>query len=310
MNTTIKNLKYSLLALLLTIPVVIKAQQRANYNMYNLYQPLINPASMGSYDQFTATGLFNAQMVGFEGAPVNFVADITAPVGKTNMVFGGQILHDRIGARNKSQVSASFAYRIPINLRNYVCLGLTASVQMIDVNFNNLTQTDPNDPLIANQSYQLWSPDFRIGAYYFRDNFYAGMSVDNLFTVSYDQPNVRINKDNIHFNVHAGYNIKLNPNFNLQPSVLWRQVSGSSTQFDVNLQMKYRDTFGAGVSYRTLNTMVFQANVKLAKRFTIGYSFSMGMGIASRTEYTGHEVILMYSAFKSKKKIAIQTPHY
>jgi type IX secretion system PorP/SprF family membrane protein len=299
-----------ILPLLVLLPLMVNAQQRANYNMYNLYQPVINPASMGSYDQFTATGLFNAQMIGFDGAPVSFFADITAPIAKTNLVLGGQVIHDRIGARNRSQLSASVAYRVPINLRNYLSFGMTASVQLVDANFTNLTQTDPNDPLTMNQSYQLWSPDFRLGAYYFRDDFYAGISVDNIFTTSYDQPTVRINADNIHFNVHAGYNFKLNPCFNLQPSILWRQVSGSSTQFDVNLQMKYKDTFGVGVSYRTLNTIVLQTNVKVAKRFTIGYSFSMGMGIANRTEYTGHELILMYQAFKSKKKISIQTPHY
>jgi type IX secretion system PorP/SprF family membrane protein len=298
------------IAILISMHTISFAQQRANYNLYNLYQPIINPASMSSYDQFTATGLFNAQMVGFDGAPVNFLADITAPIAKTNAIIGGQVLHDRIGARNKTQLSASFAYRIPLNLRNYLSFGLTASVQLIDANFSGLTQTDPNDPLVLNQSYQLWSPDFRLGAYYFRDNFYAGFSVDNIFTVSYDQPSVRVNADNIHFNVHAGYNFKINPCFNLQPSIMWRQVSGSSTQFDVNLQLKYKDRFGAGISYRTLNTLAFQANIKLVNRFTIGYSFSMGMGIANRTEYTGHEVILMYQAFKSKKKIAIQTPHY
>ena len=303
--------KYQLLILCtLGMYTMSYGQQRANYNMYNIYQPVINPAAMGSYDQFTATGLFNTQMVGFDGAPISFLADLTMPVAKTNMVIGAQATHERIGARNKTQLSASFAYRIPINLRNYISLGLTASVQLLDANFNGLTQTDPNDPMVQSQSYQLWAPDFRLGAYYFRDNFYAGVSVDNIFTISYEQPTIRVNAENIHFNVHAGYNFKLTPCFNLQPSILWRQVSGSSTQFDANLQMKYKNVFGVGVSYRTLNTLVLQTNVKIAKRFTIGYSFSMGMGIASRTEYTGHEVILMYQAFKSKKKIAIQTPHY
>lgn len=285
-------------------------QQRSSYNMYNIYQPIVNPAAMGSYDQFTATGLFNTQMVGFDGAPINFLADVTAPVGKTNLIIGGQVMHDRIGARNKTQVSASFAYRIPINLRNYICLGLTASVQLTDANFSGLVQTDPNDPILLNQSYQLWSPDFRFGAYYFRDNFYAGVSVENIFTTSFDQPSVHVNSENIHFNVHTGYDIKLHPSFNLQPSVLWRQVSGSSTQLDINLQLKYKNRFGVGVSYRTINTLVLQTNVKIAGAFTMGYSFNMGMGMANRTEYTGHEVILMYNMSKSKKKVAIQTPHY
>jgi type IX secretion system PorP/SprF family membrane protein len=285
-------------------------QQRSNYNMYNLYQPIVNPAAMGSYDQVTAVGLFNAQMIGFNGAPINFLADVTIPIAKTNAIVGGQVMHDRVGARNKTQVSASFAYRVPINLRNYLSFGITATVQLVNANFSELAQADPNDPLIQNQSYQVWSPDFRLGAYYFRDNFYAGFSVDNIFTASYNEPTVRVNTNDIHFNLHTGYNFKLSPCFNLQPSILWRQVSGSSTQFDANLQLKYNDVFGVGLSYRTVNTFLFQTNVKIAKRFTIGYSFSMGMGIANRTEYTGHEVVLMYQVFNPKKKIAVQTPHY
>ncbi len=298
------------IAFCMTTTVVMNAQQRANYNMYNIYQPIINPAAMGSYDQFTTAGLFNAQMVGFDGAPVNFLVDITAPIGKTNAVIGGGVMHDRIGARNKTQISASFAYRIPINLRNYISLGMSGSVNLIDNNLSNLIQTDPNDPLVSNQSYQLWSPDFKIGAYYFRDKFYAGFSVDNIFTVSYEQPNVRINKDNIHFNVAAGYTFKLNPCFDLQPSVMWRQVSGSSTQFDANLRVNYKNCFTVGLSYRTVNTLVFQTSVRFAKGFTMAYSFNMGMGMANRTEYTGHEVMVMYQFFKAKKKIAVQTPHY
>lgn len=300
----------TLIAFLIVTHTISNAQQRANYNMYNLYQPIINPAAMGSYDQFTAVGLFNAQMIGFDGAPINFLFDVTAPIGKANAIIGGQIMHDRIGARNKTQLSGSFAYRIPINLRNYISLGMTASVQMIDNSFSGLIQTDPNDPLISNQSYQLWSPDFKLGAYYFRDNFYAGFSVDNIFTVSYEQPSVRVNKDNIHFNVAAGYTFKLNPCFDLQPSIMWRQVSGSSSQFDGNLKLLYKNCFSVGLSYRTINTLVFQTSVRFAKSFTMGYSFNMGMGMANRTEYTGHEVALMYQLNKSKKKIAVQTPHY
>lgn len=296
-------------ALLIGTCFSIHAQQRSSYNMYNIYQPIVNPAAMGSYDQFTATSMFNAQMIGFDGAPVNFLADVTAPIAKTNLVIGGQVSHDRIGARNRTQISTSFAYRIPIDLRNYISLGLTTSVQVNEANFDGLVM-DPNDPMIASQTYQIWSPDFRFGAYYFRDNFYAGVSVENIFTTSFEQQSARIDANNIHFNVHAGYSFKLSPSFNLQPSVFWRQVSGSSTQFDANLQLKYKDTFGVGVSYRTINTLVLQTNVKIARRFTIGYSFNMGLGVANNTQYTGHEVVLIYKVLKTKKKIAIQTPHY
>lgn len=308
MRTLIK-LKFTLL-ILLVIPTEGRLQQLASYNMYNLYQPIINPAAMGSYDRITTAGVFNTQMLGFDGAPMNFLVDATIPIGKTNAVIGGQIMHDRIGARNTTKISTSFAYRVPINLRNYLSFGITASVQLMNANFQDLVMENPNDPLLANQSYQIWSPDFRLGAYYFRDNFYAGFSVDNLFTASIDQPNARINPDEIHFNLQAGYNFRLTPLFNLQPSVLWRQVSGSSTQFDVNLQLKYRDSFGVGISYRTLNTLVLQSNIKIAKRFTIGYSFNFGMGSMNGTQFTGHEIFLMFQVPKAKRKIAIETPHY
>lgn len=286
------------------------AQDRPNYNMYNLYQPTMNPAARGSYDQFTAVGLFNAQMIGFNGAPINFFFDVTAPIAKSNAVFGGQVTHDRIGVRDRTQLSGSFAYRIPINLRNYICLGVTATLQLLNANYQGLIQYDPNDPTLATQSFQLWSPDFRLGIYYFRDNFYAGFSVDNIFTISIEQPTVRVNSADMHFNMHVGYSFKINPIFDLQTSVLWRQVAASSSQFDINCQLKYKNIFGFGLSYRTLNTLVVQTNVKIAKKFTIGYAFNMGMGFSDRTEYTGHEVMLMYQFIIPKKDIIIQTPHY
>ena len=307
MNTFIKA-KISIVLIIFS-SAFLYAQDRPKYNMYNLYQPIINPAAMGSYDSFTATGLFNTQMTGFAGAPVSFLFDATAPIANTNAIIGGQILHDRIGARNRTQLSASFAYRIPIDLRNYFCLGMTATIQLIDANFMSLVQ-DPSDPITTTQSYQLWSPDFRLGAYYFRDNFYAGFSVANLFTIDYTDPTVRVNSKDMHFNFHAGYDFKINDHLRIQTSILWKQVLNSATQFDINAQLKYNKVFGIGLSYRTLNTLVFQTNAKILKRFTIGYSFNLGMGFSNRTEYTGHELILIYQVVNSKKKIAIQTPHY
>ena len=290
----------------------LMAQEQAHYSLYNLYQPSINPAAMGSFDRFTAAGIFNYQMIGFNGAPVNLLADVTAPIGKTNLIIGGQVQHDRIGVRNKTQLSLSFAYRILLNIRNYLSIGLTSTLKMHETSFQNAAPLDPNDPLLANQTNQVWSPDFKIGLYYFRDNFYAGASVGNIFTTNFSnsQNNLRASIEDIHFYLHTGFQVNFNKAWKFQPSFLWKQIAGSPAQFDINTQFLFQDVWGFGLSYRTLNTLVIQTNVTVAKTLQIGYAFNMGLGFSNSTQYTGHEIMIVYRSNKYKKKIPVQVPRF
>lgn len=285
------------------------AQDRPAYSLYNLYHPLYNPAAMGGFDQVNALLLFNYQLTGFDGAPMHFAGDVSLPLGRSNALLGIQAIHERIGVRNRTMGGASFAYRVKLNLKNYLSFGLSAMFQNLNINWSQLQNIDPNDPLMnQNQNQQLWAPDFRLGTYYFSDRVYAGFSVGNLFSFS-GQGDMSVDINNIHFYLQSGVNIPVGL-WKIQPSVLVKQVLGAPMQIDVNAQFMYNDVFGFGVSYRTLNTVLAQMSVNIAKQFRIAYGFNMGFGFRNNTQHTGHEVILMYTGLSSKKKVGVACPRF
>lgn len=307
--TSIKHIgQLAIGVLILTLNARVKAQDRANYNLYNLYHPVINPAGMGAFDQLNAMMLFNYQMIGFDGAPLNLMADVSAPIGKTNAIIGGQIHHDRIGHRNRTQFGVSFAYRVRLNLKNYLSFGINVMGQNMNINWQDAQNVNIQDPILSNGTQQFWSPDFKLGTYYFSERVYAGFSVGNLISF---KPNGELTADinNIHFYLQGGVNIPVGL-WKIQPSTLLKYAHGSPLQIDVNMQAMYNDFIGFGLSYRTLNTMLAQINLNIAKTVRVGYGFNMGLGFRNNTFNTGHEVMLIYTAKKSMKNIGVKCPRF
>ncbi len=285
------------------------AQDRPSFNQYNLYHPLINPAAMGTFDQINALLLFNYQLTGFEGAPMFFLGDVSVPIGKTNAILGGQVLHERMGVRNRTIGGASFAYRVKLNLKNYLNFGMSASFQNLNINWSDVQNIDPNDPLMnGSQNQQLWAPDFRLGTYYFSERVYAGFSVGNLFSFT-GQGDMNVDITHIHFYLQSGVRIPVGT-WELLPSALMKYVPGAPLQIDVNAQVLYNKIVGFGFSYRTLNNLVVQLNTYLGKNFRLGYGFNMGLGFRNNTQFTGHEVVLMYIGNKQKKKTGVSCPRF
>lgn len=285
------------------------SQERSQYNLYNHYQPIINPAAMGSYDQFSAALLFNHQMGGFDGAPLHALVDITAPIGKTNLIMGGQYAMDKIGNRFYNFVNVNFAYRVRLNLRNYLSFGMTAGLQNLNIDYSILNVPNP-DPSIINQQVNQFAPDFKLGAYYFRDNLYIGFATNNLIKLRPNDPVIKVDINDIQFILHGGYRFRFGEMWSLTPSLLFKQVAGSPLQIDVNLNANYNNVFGFGLSYRTLQTFLIQLHVKIAKQWFLGYGYNMGMGFRDNLFYHGHEVMLIFNGLNTKKKLAVSCPRF
>lgn len=293
----------------------LHGQEQPHYSLYMFRQSVINPAALGTFDRISGALFFNAQMVGFKGAPLVGAVDVSFPIGKTGLVTGLFVQQDKIGATYKSTIGASIAYRIQLNPRNFLCFGLNANAYMINADFNQLNVQDPNDPLLNANFNTFWSPNFKLGAYYFRKNFYAGFAVGNILTVQLPnylnpQANIDARFQDVHFYIQAGWQKKLGAQWKFQPSALVKQISGSPTQFDVNVQFLYHDAFGFGVSYRSLNTIMAQVNYTYKEYLTIAYAFNMGLGFQNRTNYTGHEIMLAFKVPKTKNRIPVDIPRF
>jgi len=284
--------------------------------MYYIQPSIINPAAMGQYDNINGAFVFNKQLVGFQNSPLYLQLDVGIPIGKTGLYLGPQILHDRIGVFDKTRVGVNVAYRIKLNLKHYLTFGLNMAAVVANGRLGEVNVNDPNDMAFTSNINGIWNPDIKIGAHYFTDNFYIGFNVGNIFvnkfwdTGSGSQNEIRVNAADMHYYLMGGWQKKFGPNWRLKPNALIKFIAGSPLQIDLNVNAQFKDMIGFGISYRTVNTLVFNANYTLNKFLVIGYAFNWGLGYESRTNYTGHEVMLAFRVQNSKRIIPVDVPRF
>ncbi len=79
-------------------------------------------------------------------------------------------------------------------------------------------------------------PNFGVGAYWFGDNYYVGLSAPNLFTAKHLENETglaRLGEENIHYFLTGGYVFDLNDNVKLKPAFMARAVKGAPLSVDV-----------------------------------------------------------------------------
>lgn len=294
----------------------LSAQEQQHFSMYYMQPSIINPAAMGMYDNINGALVFNKQLVGFDNSPLYIQLDVGIPVGKTGLYLGPTILHDRIGVFDKTRVGINIAYRIKLNFKHYLTFGLNGSAVVANGRLGEVSTTDPSDPSFTSNINGVWNPDIKIGVNYFTDNFYIGFNVGNIFvnkfwdTGSGSTNEIRVNATDMHYYLMGGWQKKIGPNWKIKPNALIKFIPNSPLQIDINANVVFKDMIGFGVSYRTINTLVFNANYTLNKFLVIGYAFNWGVGYESRTNYTGHEILLAFRVRNPKRIIPVDVPRF
>lgn len=298
----------------------LSAQDQQHFSLYYMQPSIINPAAMCIYDHVNGALTGTYQLSGFTNNPAYFQLDVGIPVGKTGLYLGPSALYDRIGAFNRVRVGLNIAYRIKLSMKHYLSFGINGAAVVANGDLFNMVGNqpgvDPGDPSFLSGVNGVWNPDIKIGAHYFTDNFYVGFNVGNIFvnkfwdTGSGATNEIRVNATDMHYYLMTGWQKKIGPSWRIKPNALIKYIPNSPLQFDINMNAVFKNTFGFGLSYRSINTLVVNANFTIAKVFVIGYAFNWGLGYESRSNYTGHEVLLAFRIQNPKRIIPVDVPRF
>src|SRR6186713_367896 len=102
----------------------LKAQQDAQYNLYQFNQIVINPAYAGARNGLSATGSVRKQWAGVDGAPFTSCFSVHTPISDKNLGVGLTILTDKIGPKNMFGVYGNAAYILNMNKEWKLSMGL------------------------------------------------------------------------------------------------------------------------------------------------------------------------------------------
>lgn len=277
------------------------SQQDSQYTQYMYNTSLVNPAYAGSRETLTAFLLYRNQWVGLDGAPVTNNFSVNSPLGDSNFGLGLNFINDNIGPVTENEISVDLAYFIQVSQNFKLSLGLKGTANLFNLDVNDLTIYDPLDPEFQNMGTEF-SPNVGAGLYFFSDKTYFGLSVPNFFeSYRYNDNNVEITKEKMHFYFIAGHIFRLSDNIDFKPALLSKAVEGAPWQTDLTANFQFFDKLTLGASYRWDASVSGLIGFQISDSWFIGYGYDMETSELSNYNSGSHEIFLRYEFFNRSK---------
>lgn len=320
MKTMIINTKAVALGILLFLATTgAKAQYDALFTQYMFNEVFINPAYSGSKEAMSATLLHRQQWVNFPGRPVTTSFNLHGPLQGNKMGLGLSILNEKIGVTNRNLIYASYAYRIKLEDKSTIAMGLMGGLDQQQNRLNTLKISNdaaaPADPQFGNTP-NVVAPNFGVGLYYNTKNLYVGLSIprmiDNKVRFGNDGSTTikttKVAPSKFTYYLTAGYLFTIDDDFKLKPNVMLKAVQNAPLQFDLGANLLIKDLVWAGLSYRSSSSLSLILGLQVNKQFLVSYSYDYGVNKIQKYSQGSHELVLNYLfSFTGRKVI---TPRY
>ncbi|WGK64629.1 PorP/SprF family type IX secretion system membrane protein [Croceiramulus getboli] len=296
-NSVIKTTIFTLL-FLWTIKGLAQQDPIFTQYMYNL--SVINPAYATSNEGvINLGGLYRTQWTGIEGAPQTATFFAHTPIND-RVEIGISFVHDEIGdVLSQTGVFADFAYKLRVSEFGRLALGLKAGATFFSTDFNGFQlgsgdiTTDPAFAANANETF----PNVGIGAFYYGDNYYVGLSAPNLLNNTHlEEENgvSRFGEEAVHYYLTGGYVFDINADFKVKPSAMIRAVGGAPLSVDINANVLMYQRFEAGVSYRIGDAVAGLVNFEVKPGLRIGYAYDYTLSNLGDYSSGSHEIMVLF----------------
>ena len=287
----------AILALFFCCAHGVMAQYDPSFSHYWAMETAYNPGAAGKEDKINAVAAYNMSLVGFENNPRTMYLSGDMPfyaLGGYHAV-GVQMINDDIGAFSHKKFSVIYAKKLKL-MGGTLSIGVQPSMVSEKLNGSKLDfPEDKTDDAFSTSDVNGSAFDISMGAYYKRNNWYAGAAVQHA-----TGPTVEIGEYNElkmaqTFYLTGGCNIRLrNPFLTIQPSLMGR-YDGVGYRADVTARMTYtfeKRMMYAGVGYSPTNSFT----VYLGGMFhgiRLGYSYEIYTN-AVPVGNGSHELIVSY----------------
>lgn len=293
-----QQLKYLGIILLLFF-IKLGAQQDPQYTQYMYNMSVVNPAyNTQKAGILNMGGLYRSQWENAVGAPTTLTFFARTPFSE-KIEMGISIISDDIGdgSLKENNIYMDFAYILQLNEKSSLSLGLKGGITTFETNFNGFRLPEVQDDPAFNGNLNSTFPNVGVGAFYSRENFYAGISIPNLLTSKHLENRDGINRigsETLHTFAMAGYVYELNSTIKIKPSVLAKIVLGAPVTLDTSLNMLFNNRFEGGISYRLEDSVSAMFNIAVLPSLRIGYAYDYTLSNLGGFNDGSHEIFVLF----------------
>jgi len=303
---TMKNIKLLLATLLLLVLGLNGfAQQDPMYTQYMNNPIVVNPAYAGSRGVGNLTGVFRKQWVGINGSPTTTSLSYNSPIKRYDFSVGASLLYDALGPTTQTGLYLDYSYQIRFDEKGTLSLGLKGGFNYFYANYSGLNYDGPDDDIDLLENESLFLPNFGIGAYYYTDKFFMGLSVPKLLRNSLDKKENtldHLNREEWHVFLMGGYIFNLSKNIDFKPSFITRYATGAPLSIELTATVMLYDKIWLGAMYRVGDSMGGLINWQITPKLNVCYSYDMSRSELRAFNRGSHEVTLNYVFLRDNGK--------
>ena len=280
----------------------VTGQQDPQFTQYMYNMSVVNPAYATATPSILNLGtLYRTQWVGVEGAPKTLSLFAHTPIND-KLETGFSLITDDIGdgAKKETNLYADIAYVLQLNETQKLSFGVKAGITSLSTNFNGFVLNSGNATTdkAFQENVNKTLPNLGIGAYYFTDNYYIGLSAPNLLTAEHIKERSEISSlgiQNIHTYLTGGYVFNISDAFKLKPAMMAIFVKGAPVSLDFTANVLYNEKFELGAAYRVDDAVSILMSVNVTPNFRVGYSYDYTLSNLSQFSSGSHEFVLLYN---------------
>jgi type IX secretion system PorP/SprF family membrane protein len=292
---------------LLLASIICYAQNDPLFNQYRYNGLAINPAFAGGREALNLSVCYRSQWSQLPDAPVTQTLTGDFPMLNPRIAIGLLFVNDKIGIYRKTGIYGAYAFRTPVGNGKF-SLGLQGGFDMMHEDQRSIRLLEPGDPLFLAGNYKAFMPNVGAGIFYHTPAFFAGLSVPRL--LQYTPSSANTYKSALVLRnamLYGGYIFTAGNNIKIKPSTLM-YFGQNAFLADVNCNISFLkdELLEVGASYRSSNVWVVMAEVRIHRRFCVGYSYDHAMGTANITNGS-HEIMLRY---EFRHQINAENPLY
>jgi len=300
-----KHIKYKIHLIILLVTLISNAQQDPQYTQYMYNMSVINPGyATDDAEVINFGALYRAQWVGSEGGPTTGTFFAHSPIAK-KVEMGISVVHDEIGdVVKESNVYVDFAYVLNLNESNKLSFGIKGGATFYSTNFNGFIYSDElPDPAFAENLSKTF-PNIGVGAFYFGENYYLGLSSPNLLKSKHLEKQdgvIATGVEEIHYFFTGGYVFNLNDNLKFKPAFMTKAVAGAPMSLDLTANFLINNVFELGAGYRWDDSVSGLVNFKITPSLRIGYAYDYTLSNLGKFNTGSHEIMLLFDLNKKGK---------
>lgn len=294
--------KLLILAVLVLSCVQLKAQQDPIYSQYMNNLMSVNPAYTAVRGVGSISTITRKQWLNLNGSPLTSSLTLALPLDSIRIGGGFDFLYDEIGPVATIALFMNYSYQIQATANTKLSFGLKAGFNYLEARLTELDRYDYDDfYIIKNGDFNRFMPNFGVGAFWYGDNYYAGIAVPRLLQNKYIKDDVSTeaaSREERHYFLHGAYIFNLSPGITFKPGITTIMTAGAPVTADFDFSFLFYDRIWLGAMYRISDAIGAYAQFQV-ENIKIGFSYDYTHTRLSEFNNGTFEIMLRYD-FKTK----------